>query len=353
MTLAATSAGRAVARRPHLVLPVLAALAIAALVHAIGAGALAIAPGHVVAALIGDPFAIVSSTEATVITTVRLPRVLLVALSGAALGLAGVALQGLFRNPLADPQLIGISPGAALAAAVVIVFGDRLIGAANLPFVLLPAGAFLGALAATALVYGIATRAGSTSITLLLLAGIAVGALTAAGTGLLIFLADDRQLRDITFWTLGSFSGVTWSRAEIVAPPLLLTLAAMPWLARPLDALALGEAEAWHMGVPVERTKRLLVGLAALAVGAVVAVAGVVGFVGVVVPHMARLAVGPRHTTLLPAAALVGAALLLVADTLARTIAAPAELPLGVITAAIGAPVFLHLLLRQARRLGA
>jgi iron complex transport system permease protein len=352
VTIALAGPRPAAGRRPiRLVLVVLALLAVAAAIHAVGAGALAIPPGRAAAALLGDPFGTVPALETTVIVTVRLPRVLLVGLSGAAMGIAGVLLQGLFRNPLADPQLIGVAPGAGLAAATVIVLGDRLVGASAVPFALLPAGAFAGALAATALVYRVATRGGATSIALLLLAGIAIGALAAAGTGFLVFLADDRQLRDITFWTLGSFGGTTWSRLTAVAAPLLLALAAAPWLARPLDALALGEAEAWHMGVPVERTKRIIVLVAALAVGATVAVAGVVGFIGVVVPHIARLAVGPRHAALLPAAALAGTALLLVADTLARTLAAPAELPLGVITAAVGAPVFLHLLIRQAKRL--
>jgi iron complex transport system permease protein len=350
MTLAAAPRPLAQRRPTGLVLPLLAAIAVAATVYAIGAGALAVPPERVIAALLGDPFGTVPAVEATVVATVRLPRVLLVALSGASLGVAGVLLQGLFRNPLADPQLIGVSPGAGLAAALVIVIGDRLTGGA-LPFVALPAGAFLGALATTALVYRVATRHGATSMALLLLAGIAVGALTAAATGLLVFLADDRQLRDITFWMLGSFGGSTWSRLQAVALPLAGVLLAAPLLARPLDALALGEADAWHMGVAVERTKRIVIALAALAVGAGVAVAGVIGFVGVVVPHIARLAVGPRHGPLLPAAALIGAALLLVADTLARTLVAPAELPLGVLTAALGAPVFLHLLLRQARRL--
>lgn len=332
-----------------LILSLLGLAALAALIVAIGAGALAVPPLRVAAALIGDPFVIVPTTEKAVITAVRLPRVLTVALAGAALGVAGVALQSLFRNPLADPQLIGIAPGAGLAAALVIVLGDRLTGGPA-PFALLPLAAFVGAIAATLLVYRVATRGGGTSVALLLLAGIAVGAFASAGTGFLIYMADDRQLRDITFWTLGSFGGATWGRLTVIAAPLVAVLVALPWLARPLDALALGEADAWYLGVPVERLKRLLVALAALSVGATVAVAGVIGFVGVVVPHMARLLVGPRHAALLPAAALLGAILLLAADTVARTLVAPAELPLGVITAAIGAPVFLHLLLRQARR---
>jgi iron complex transport system permease protein len=338
-------------RRARLLLAGLVVVLAAALLVAVGAGALAIPPGRVVAFLLGDPFGHAGDgIEATVIRVVRLPRVLLVALAGAALGVAGVMMQGLFRNPLADPGLIGVASGAGLAAALVIVAGDRWFGAGALPFALQPAAAFVGALAATALVYRLATRAGATSVAVLLLAGLAIGALASAGIGLLVFLADDRQLRDITFWTLGSFGGATWSRLAVAAPLLAAVVVAAPLLARPLDALALGEADAYHLGVPVERVKRLTVVLTALAVGAAVAVAGVIAFVGVVVPHIGRLLVGPRHARLAPAAALLGAALLLLADTAARTLAAPAEMPLGVLTAAVGAPVFLHLLLARRDR---
>jgi iron complex transport system permease protein len=199
----------------------------------------------------------------------------------------------------------------------------------------------------TILLYRLATRSGRTSIATLLLAGIAIGALANAGTGFLVFLADDRQLRDITFWLLGSLSGATWTKVAAIAPILALVMGAVPLIARGLDLVVLGEAEAFHMGVAVERLKRIAIVLVAAATGAAVAVAGVVGFVGIVVPHLLRLVIGPGHRLLLPAALCLGAILLLTADTFARLVAAPAELPIGIVTAAIGAPFFLSLLLRQ------
>jgi iron complex transport system permease protein len=211
----------------------------------------------------------------------------------------------------------------------------------------LPLAAFAGGLAATWLVYRLATRDGRTAVATLLLAGVALGAVAGAGTGLLLFLADDAQLRSVTFWSLGSLGGATWTALAGVAPLLLLALLVALALARPLNALLLGEAEAFHLGVRVERAKRMAVGVAALGVGAAVAVSGVIGFVGLVVPHLGRLALGPDHRRLLPASALLGAALLLLADLAARTVAAPAELPIGILTALVGAPFFLWLLLRE------
>jgi iron complex transport system permease protein len=265
------------------------------------------------------------------------------------LAAGGTIMQGLFRNPLAEPGLVGVSGGAALAAAVTIVLGDRFLAApsATLPFAILPAAAFLGALATTALLYRLATRENRTSIATLLLAGLAVGALAQAAIGLLVFLADDRQLRDITFWTLGSLSGSTWTKAAAIAPFLAALAAAVPLLARGLDRLVLGESEAFYMGVAVERLKRWAIVLVAGAAGAAVSVAGIVGFVGIVVPHLLRLVLGPGHRVLLPASLCFGAIVLLGSDTLARTLAAPAEIPIGIVTAMIGAPFFLVLLLRQ------
>lgn len=284
-----------------------------------------------------------------VIMNIRLPRTLLVMLVGASLALSGAVMQGLFRNPLADPGLVGVSAGAALAAGATIVLGDAyltpLIG--KPPFFLLPIGAFVGGLVSTLLLYAIATRQGRTSIATMLLAGIALGALAGALSGLLAYLSDDRQLRDLTFWSLGSFGGASWTKVLAVLPILLPLLIAAPMLARGLNGLALGEAEAFHMGLSVQRIKAVAILLVAFAVGASVAVAGMIGFVGIVVPHLVRLILGPNHRILLPASALGGAALLLGADILARTLVSPAELPIGIITAAIGAPFFLWLLLRR------
>lgn len=278
---------------------------------------------------------------------VRLPRTALGLLVGAGLAVSGAMMQGLFRNPLADPGIVGVTSGAALAAVVSIVLGPTLL--APIAIVLgnhfLPLMAFLGGLLNTWVLYVIATRDGRTSTTALILSGIAIGALAAALMGLLIFLADDRQLRDITFWSLGSLGGATFGRVLSILPFIAFVMAMIPFVARGLDALVLGDAAAFHMGVPVQRLKRIVIVAVAAACGSTVAVAGSIGFVGIVVPHLLRLVTGPSHRFLLPASALGGGALLLIADSVARTVAAPAELPIGVITALFGAPVFLFLLL--------
>jgi iron complex transport system permease protein len=284
-----------------------------------------------------------------VLWSIRLPRIAMACLIGAMLAAAGTIMQGLFRNPLAEPGLVGVSAGAALAAASTIVLGDRLLAGSGvrLPFAALPIMAFLGALITTAVLYRFATREGRTSIATLLLAGLAIGALAQAAIGLLIFMADDRQLRDITFWTLGSLSGSTWGKAGAIAPFLLVLLLALPFIVNGLDLMVLGEAEAFHMGVAVERLKRAAIVLTAAAAGAAVAFAGIIGFVGIVVPHLLRLALGPGHRVLLPASLCFGAILLLAADTVARVLVAPAEMPIGIVTATLGAPFFLALLMRQ------
>lgn len=332
---------------------VLALLAIASVMR----GALTVPMGDVVdvlaKSLSGEATA--GNRHALVILNIRLPRTLLAMLVGAALALSGAVMQGLFRNPLADPGLVGVSAGAALAAGATIVLGDLylapLIG--KLPFALLPVGAFAGGLASTLLLYAIATREGRTSIATMLLAGVALGALAGALSGFLAYLSDDRQLRDLAFWSLGSFGGASWGKLAVVGPIILPLLVAAPFLARGLNALALGEAEAFHLGLGVQRIKAAAILLVALAVGASVAAAGVIGFVGIVVPHLVRLGLGANHRVLLPASALGGAVLLLSADILARTLVAPAELPIGILTAALGAPFFLWLLLRRDGSLGA
>lgn len=338
------------------VLLVLMLLALA--VVSLGTGAVAIPPGRVVAVIRGwfaqDP-AVLASREALVVFGIRLPRLVLGALIGAGLAVSGALMQGLFRNPLADPGLVGVSSGSALAAATTIVLADRILGTSQfqLPFVLLPAGAFLGGLASTLILYAIATREGRTSIAIMLLAGVALGAFAGALTGVLSFISDDRQLRDLTFWALGSLSGASWTKVMAVAPLILPVLIAVPMLARGLNALLLGEAEAFHLGIPVQRLKNTAIVMVAVAVGASVAAAGVIGFVGIVVPHLLRLMFGPDHRMLLPFSALAGATLLTGADLITRILVAPAELPIGILTAAIGAPFFLWLLLRRDRSLDA
>ncbi len=282
-----------------------------------------------------------------ILSQIRMPRTLLGLAVGMVLALCGVAMQGLFRNPLADPGLVGVSSGAALGAAVAIVGGAAFGGLpeAFAPY-LLSAFAFVGGLLVTALVYRLGRRDGQTSVATMLLAGIALTALAGAAIGLFTYLADDATLRTLTFWNLGSLNGASYAR---LWPLLLATLAVALWLprrARALNALLLGESEARHLGFDVERLKRELVFCTALGVGAAVAAAGLIGFIGLVVPHLMRLLVGPDHRLLLPASALAGASLLLLADLVARLALAPAELPIGIVTALIGAPFFLYLLVR-------
>jgi iron complex transport system permease protein len=290
-----------------------------------------------------------SAHERIIIYDIRLPRTILGVLIGAALAVAGAVLQGLFRNPLADPGIIGVSAGAALGAVTVIVLGSTVLAPFTLVFGIfsLPVAAFGGALAATVILYGIATRQGRTSVATMLLAGIALGALAAAFTGFLVFIADDRQLRDLTFWSLGSLAGATWSKIGAAGPIIVIALSTAPFLARGLNGFALGESAAGHLGIPVQRVKYVAIVAATAATGASVAVSGGIAFVGIVVPHVLRLLIGPDHRYLLPACALLGAVVLLLADSVSRTIVAPAELPIGIVTAAVGAPFFLWILLRK------
>ncbi|WP_173930999.1 iron ABC transporter permease [Chelativorans sp. Marseille-P2723] len=289
-----------------------------------------------------------AATDTIIIYDIRLPRVAMGALVGASLALSGAVMQGLFRNPLADPGVVGVSSGAALGAVTIIVLGDTFLA----PFIeplgsyALPLAAFAGALATTATLYRLATRKGRTSVATMLLAGIAIAAMAGAFTGLLIFIADDQQLRELTFWGLGSLAGATWVKLGAIGPTVAAALCAAPFLAKGLNALALGEAVAGHLGVSVQRFKHVAIIAVAAATGAVVAVSGGIGFVGIVAPHLLRLLIGPDHRYLLPASALLGAVLLLLADTAARTVVAPAELPIGIVTAAVGAPFFLWMLLR-------
>ncbi|WP_337159814.1 iron ABC transporter permease [Pseudomonas putida] len=278
---------------------------------------------------------------------IRLPRTLLGLAVGAVLALSGVTMQGLFRNPLADPGLVGVASGAALGAAVAIVGGSWLGGIPEwfLPY-LLSVSAFVGGLGVTALVYRLGRRDGQTSVATMLLAGIALTALAGSAVGLFTYLADDATLRTLTFWNLGSLNGASYER---LWPLLLVTGAVALWLprrAQALNALLLGESEARHLGIEVEALKRELVFCTALGVGAAVAAAGLIGFIGLVVPHLVRLLAGPDHRVLLPASLLAGGALLLFADLVARLALAPAELPIGIVTAFIGAPFFLFLLVR-------
>lgn len=311
-----------------------------AVIAAIGRGAVAISPGELVAA-IGDRLGLslgeVSARKVAILWSIRMPRVALAVLVGAALGASGAALQGIARNPLADPGVIGVSGGAALGAIAWIVLGAPLT-AGVWP---LPAAAFGGALVTTLVALRLARVDGRTSAVALLLGGIGLAALTGAASGALLYVADDAALRSITFWSLGSLGGATWPVVAAAGLPIGIALATLPRLAADLDRLALGELEAHHLGVDVDRVIRRTALAAALAVGASVATCGAIGFVGLVVPYLVRGALGPGHRKLLPAAALGGALLLVLADVIARTVAAPTEIPIGIVTAAAGAPVLL------------
>jgi len=324
----------------------------------IGRGAVSIMPLQVAAVLAAQvgvelPWAFDMRQEA-VLMAIRLPRVLLGVLIGAGLAVSGAALQGLFRNPLADPGLIGISSGAALGATTVIVLGNTLLQGLTgwLGYAALPLAAFAGGVAATLLVYRLSLVGGRTVVVTMLLAGIAINALAGAATGVFTFVADDDQLRNITFWSLGSLGRATWRMVGMATPFIAVAVLVLPRCARALNAFLLGEAEAAHLGIATEPIKRIIVALAALAVGASVAVAGIIGFVGLIVPHLVRLMTGPDHRYVLPGSALLGGSLLVGADLVARTIVAPAELPIGIVTALLGAPFFLWLLLRARQKGG-
>lgn len=286
-----------------------------------------------------------------VLWQLRAPRVLLGCLVGASLAVAGALLQGLFRNPLADPGLIGISSGAAFGATFVLV-----VGAVIWPGVqalsdqrFLPLAAFAGALIVTLLVQRLATSGGYTAAATLLLAGIAINALVGSFLGFATYLATDAQLRTLSFWMLGSLGTASWQTVAIAAPFCGVLVLLAPRWAMALNAMALGEAEARHLGFSVQRVKVMLIVLTAVGVGISVAFTGIIGFVGLVVPHIVRLGMGPDHRWVIPGSALLGALLLVASDTVARTIFAPAELPIGVLTSAFGAPFFLYMLFRQRR----
>ena len=346
------SRGLADSGRLHtgLVLLALAIGLIGVSLAAAGQGAVPLTPAQVVAIWL-RPLGIelpvdVAQQQMLVMWEIRLPRVLLAILVGAALAISGAALQGLFRNPLADPALIGVSSGAAVAAAAVISTG-WVAGAGLLARFSVPLAAFAGGVFTTLLIYRLATVQGRTRVTTMLLAGIAVTALANAGLGLLSYMADDAALRAINYWTMGSLGGASWSQLLTVAPLLLAVLLWLPARAQALNALLLGEAEAGHLGFSVQRVKLQIIVLVALAVGAAVSVSGIISFVGLVVPHLLRQLIGPDHRGLLPGSALLGGLLLVLADLLARTWIAPAELPIGVVTALMGAPFFLWLLWQQ------
>ena len=292
----------------------------------------------------------INSQTHTILIDIRLPLILLAIAVGAVLASTGAVMQGLFRNPLADPSLIGVSSGASVGASLMIVTAGGFIkSGALLGLSLVAVGAFVGGFAATLLVYRLATSGIGTSVTTMLLAGIAIGALAGALNSLLSYFSDNDMLRQISLWQMGNLSGASWTKVIVMGAVALLLMGLFPRESKALNALLLGESEARHLGIDVQRVKRRLIVLTALGVGVSVALAGLVGFVGLIMPHIVRLAIGPDHRWLVPASALAGATLLLIADSLARIVVIPAELPTGILTALLGAPFFVALLLQQRR----
>ncbi len=278
---------------------------------------------------------------------VRFPRIALAILVGAALSTAGALMQGIFGNPLAEPSVVGVSTGAAFAAAVVIVFQIQLIGSWTTALF-----AFVGGLVTTLLVYFLSRADGRTEVVTLVLTGIAVNAVCAAGLALMIFLGDTQAREQIVFWQLGSLNGTRWQYVGVVAPLVLVGLVGAMLMARKLDVLALGDRAARHVGIDVERLRLVAIVLVALLTAAAVSFAGIIAFVGLVVPHLIRMIVGPGHRVLVPASALAGAVLLLGADLIARTAVAYADLPIGMLTSLVGGPFFFWLLRRTRKTAG-
>ncbi|MBI4552605.1 MAG: iron chelate uptake ABC transporter family permease subunit [Candidatus Latescibacteria bacterium] len=320
-----------------------------------GVGAVPIPAGWVARTILGHlpvirdwvSLAGIDPSVATIVWDIRLPRTLLAVLVGAALATSGGVMQGFFQNPMADPYIIGISAGAALGATVAIAFKVEfwLFGLNAVPII-----AFASALVVTFLVYFLSRRGGRVSSGTLLLTGIAVGSLATSMTSFLMVIAGEDQ-RTVLFWLMGSLSARRWDHLRMLLPYVTVGLAVVIVFARDLNVLLLGDEQAAHLGINVERVKVILLVAAACLAAAAVAVSGIIGFVGLIVPHLVRLAVGPDYRTLTPTAAIAGGLLLVLSDTLARTVVAPAEMPIGIITTFLGGPFFLYLLHRQRNRL--
>jgi iron complex transport system permease protein len=290
--------------------------------------------------------------QEAVLFAIRFPRVLLGVLVGAGLGISGASLQGLFRNPLADSGLIGIASGASLFAVMMIVLETTIFIQIQeaLGYYALSLAAFFGACITTFVIYRISVHQGKSDITTLLLGGIAINALSGSLIGLMTYMATDEQLRNITFWNLGSLGGASWKAVGTILPFIVIPVVVLPFMGKSLNAFALGESQARHMGVNTAFIKRIVIVLATMAVGSSVAVSGIIGFIGLIIPHIIRMAFGSDHRLLIPASAILGAAVLTLADLISRTIVAPAELPLGIVTALLGSPIFIYIVVNQKRR---
>jgi len=282
----------------------------------------------------------------TIVLQIRLPRVILAGLVGAALAVAGATYQGLFRNPLADPYLIGVAQGAALGAVIGFLLPVAWMG---IGFGTVPMFAFIGALTSVAIVYALARVGKTMPVTTLILAGVALGALLSAIVSYLLITSQAEELHGIMFWLMGSFSLTKWSEVAFVIPYMLVGVGVLLVYARSLNVMQLGEEQAQQLGVNVERLKLILLVAATIVTAAAVSFVGIIGFVGIIIPHAVRLIWGPDHRFLLPLSVLVGAVFLILADIVARTILAPSEIPIGVVTAFCGAPFFLYLLRRRTK----
>ena len=306
----------------------------------LGVGPASISPNEVWSALTDF---VPTSTTHVIVRDIRLPRLVLAVLIGASLGVAGTAMQGFFQNPMADPYIVGVSSGASFGATLGMVLHlDFWIGGLSAT----PTLAFLGALATTFLVYALALRGGRVPVVLLLLIGIAVGALAAAGTSFLMIMGNE-DTRLVLFWLLGSLSSRRWDHVQMIFPYFLLGITLIWIYARDLNVLLLGEETAQQTGVDVEQVKRVVLSASALLAAAAVSVSGIIGFVGLIVPHLMRMIAGPDHRKLIPLSALGGALLMILADLLARTLIAPSEIPIGIITSVLGCPFFLFLIARR------
>ena len=294
----------------------------------------------------------ISQAFKTVVIDIRLPRILMGIIVGIALGISGAILQGLFRNPLIDPGFIGVSSGAAIGAMFVIMF-SQLIAIENNFYIqfLLPVFAMSGGLVTTILVYKMSQISGKTNIMAMLLSGIAVNAFSGSIIGFLVYRASDMELRSFTFWTLGSLDNSNWLIVSIAFILILIPIIISTKLRKKLDVFMLGDAEAGYLGLNIEKLKKKIILIAALMVGTTVAFCGMIGFIGLVTPHLVRLIMGPSHKTLIFGSAILGAIILILADFISRIIIAPAQLPIGIITSALGAPFFLWLIVSQKQKI--
>lgn len=330
----------------RVVIPIGVALLVVMMIVSVGTGPVGLGVGAIMRVIVHEVLGVGQpqpQLETTVVMTLRLPRVLFGVLVGAALAVSGASLQSLLRNPLAGPGIIGVSGGASMGAVAAIVLLPSLSGIAVAWVV--PAAAFLGGLLVTSVIYALARPRAGSGTARLLLVGIAIGSAAAAVTGFLTYAADDDELQTV-FWQMGSLGHLDWIKLAVAAPVIIGCCIVLTLLARHLDLLSLGDRQARHLGLDVARTRKIVIAMTALLTGTSVAFTGTIGFIGLVVPHLARLLCGPPHRRVLPVSAVLGALLIVFADTLSRTIAPPDEVPIGLFTAALGAPFFLIVVLR-------